>query len=213
MQIQHGAGLATPSRTGPSPLPGSGPPSKRAWPGAQHNFVCVHTVRVVLVALAPRSAYWQPAVLERRLWFAGMHASATLRAIAVQLVRVAPHHHQALLHRGRHCTHCLATPLAPMTSSASAADVTPVRPCARQTACHLGCSSDGTIDSARAVSYLSNCQPPLGRDVLCSGNLLGRAVHSHLPFDENAGYRIRYPYIKSPYKIIMFSVFSVTGIV
>ena len=32
-------------------------------------------------------------------------------------------------------------------------------------------------------------------------------------FDENAGYRIRYPYIKSPYKIIMFSVFSVTGIV
>ena len=34
-----------------------------------------------------------------------------------------------------------------------------------------------------------------------------------LAFDENAGYRIRYPYIKSPYKIIMFSVFSVTGIV
>ena len=32
-------------------------------------------------------------------------------------------------------------------------------------------------------------------------------------FDENAGYRIRYPYIKSPYKIIMFSEFSVTGIV
>ena len=39
------------------------------------------------------------------------------------------------------------------------------------------------------------------------------AVEDHLSFDENAGYRIRYPYIKSPYKIIMFSVFSVTGIV
>ena len=38
-------------------------------------------------------------------------------------------------------------------------------------------------------------------------------THVTLAFDENAGYRIRYPYIKSPYKIIMFSVFSVTGIV
>ena len=63
-----------------------------------HNIYC--SFRSRCTAYPPRGAYWQPAVLERRPWFAGMHASVILSPIAVQLVRVAPQQHQALLHRG-----------------------------------------------------------------------------------------------------------------
>ena len=92
---QHGAGLVPP-RTVPVPPVHLGRVHKRS------SFF------LVLDPAAPWAAYWQPTVLGHRLWFAGMHAAATVCSTPprqcvqprLQLAHVAPHHHQALLYRG-----------------------------------------------------------------------------------------------------------------